>query len=176
MKKAFIPFLVAMFAIILVIVLVVVIYDEETGPPPPPKETTAKLHGIVVPIPDGWRAVVEGDVQIVYEPCSQPPCRHVAVYGPDSLLMSDWQTMLKHDYPCRSNPDESSGAITSRGTRMIGDRGAYYYTMARCGVSNIETLAIWYTQIPPRLIVTQNDVTSGLPDLEARLGRAQWTA
>lgn len=159
----------------LVVVLVAVnSTDEATSPPP--QEKTTNLRDIAIPLPSGWRTKSEEGVTYAYKPpCTFQKCTNLAVFDESALAGGDWQKVITDTYGCQSNPTEAPDVPTPRGTRMIGDRGAYYYTMARCGVSNIEILGIWQTQIPPRLIVTQKD-TSGLPDLEERLTRAHWTA
>lgn len=156
-------------------VLLVLIVGNETKESAQEKKTP--MAGISIPLPEGWQTKTVANVTVAYGgPCELKTiatCKGFAVFDEKTLTGIDWKKTMA-GLTCAGNPKEKPGKVTPRGTKMIGDHGAFYYTVSLCGVSNTETVAIWETQIPKRLFVMPADPRFALPDAEQRLGRAQW--
>jgi hypothetical protein len=155
-----------------VVVLVIVTSPADRKPPLPKSaaEKTITLHDLILQVPDSWEVKSQSGVDYTQD-CSQSPCGQLLVYGDDVLRQTNWQAIVTL-HKCQANPSEAQGPITPRGTTMIGNRGAYRYTMERCGVSHSEILEVWRTELPPRLIISQRG--AGLPNMDARLTHANW--
>lgn len=142
---------------------------------PQPEEPKTLLAGILVPLPEGWEVQpIAGGVIAHGSPCRGAVyCKSIMVLDETKLTANDWKKTLV-DLKCTDNRNEAPGPLTPRGTKEIGDRGAFYYTVALCGVSNTEIMAIWETQIPKRLVVAPVDPRYGMTDTADRLKRAHW--
>lgn len=162
-------------AAILLFVLVTVTANQpapSNPPAPQQKEVMVKLQDLTVPLPEGWERYTEDNVSYSFGPmCIKTKCIDVAVFGQEALAKTDWQKAVLSKYRCIANPNETAAAFKPQGSTMVGGRGAYYSTVALCGVSGTEKLNVYQTQIPARVIVARQD---RLPDVDKRLDRAAW--